>query len=88
MKLNYILLYSQPDFDDTVKIIETALDVGYRHLDTAQVYKTEPMVGQAIKNKIKEGAISRQDVFVTTKVCYMHIPYDVRLCGMMSVYME
>ncbi len=50
-------------------MVETAIDVGYRHLDTAQIYNTEPMVGEAIRNKIATSAITRDDIFLVTKVC-------------------
>jgi len=41
-----------------------ALNVGYRHLDTAQAYRNEAHVGQALK----ESGLKREDVFVTSKV--------------------
>ena len=41
-----------------------ALDIGYRHLDTAQIYKNEAEVGRALA----ESAVPREDVFLTTKV--------------------
>ncbi len=49
-------------------MVETAIDVGYRHLDTAAMYNTEPMVGEAMRNKITAGVITRDDIFLTTKV--------------------
>ena len=44
--------------------IETALDVGYRHLDTARSYDNEAEVGQALRNR----RVAREGVFLTTKV--------------------
>lgn len=58
----------EPDHARVVGIIENAIDVGYRHMDCARIYHTEEMVGEAIQNKIKSGAITREDVFVTTKL--------------------
>ncbi|EDW46657.1 GM20852 [Drosophila sechellia] len=49
-----------------------ALDVGYRHLDTAFVYENEAEVGQAISEKIAEGVVTREEVFVTTKLGGIH----------------
>ena len=46
------------------KIVETALSVGYRHIDTAMYYHNEEAVGKAIKNS----GIPRGDKFVTTKM--------------------
>lgn len=51
-----------------MSIIETALDVGYRHLDAAKIYNTEKMIGEAIANQIAGGKLKRDDIFVTTKV--------------------
>jgi diketogulonate reductase-like aldo/keto reductase len=47
-----------------VRAVRHALDVGYRLIDTASMYGNEAEVGQAIR----EGGVSREDVFVTTKV--------------------
>ena len=44
--------------------VRTALDVGYRHLDTATVYRNEEEVGRALA----DSGVPREDVFVTTKV--------------------
>ncbi|XP_025086951.1 aldose reductase-like [Pomacea canaliculata] len=48
--------------------VKAALDAGYRHIDTAWVYDTEDEIGQAIADKIEEGAIKREDLFITTKI--------------------
>lgn len=44
--------------------IRYALDVGYRHVDTATMYRNEAEVGQAVR----DSGVSRTDVFVTTKL--------------------
>src|SRR3954469_7778381 len=44
--------------------VRTALDVGYRHLDSAMVYRNEEEVGRALR----DSGVARDDVFVTTKV--------------------
>ena len=44
--------------------VRTALDVGYRHVDTATVYRNEEQVGRALANS----GVPREEVFVTTKV--------------------
>jgi diketogulonate reductase-like aldo/keto reductase len=49
---------------DCARAVESALSVGYRHLDTAVMYDNETEVGQGLKNS----GLSRDDVFVTTKV--------------------
>ena len=47
-----------------VAAVRNALDVGYRHIDTAAIYGNEKGVGQAIR----ESGIPREDIFLTTKV--------------------
>lgn len=49
--------------------MKDALDVGYRHFDTAQIYNTEECVGKVIKDTIQKGTLRREDLFITTKVC-------------------
>ena len=53
-----------PDGIDTVKAVREALDCGYRHIDTAQLYGNEESVGEGIKNS----GINRHDLFITTKL--------------------
>ncbi len=50
--------------EDTQEIVEQALEIGYRHIDTAAAYRNEMGVGQAIE----ASGPSRDDVFVTTKL--------------------
>jgi diketogulonate reductase-like aldo/keto reductase len=45
-----------------------ALEVGYRHLDCAERYRTEEAVGEAIQESFRAGTIRREDVFITTKL--------------------
>lgn len=44
--------------------VEWALEAGYRHIDTAAIYKNEKGVG----NAVKASGIAREDLFITTKV--------------------
>ena len=46
------------------RAILDALDLGYRLLDTAQMYKNEDIVGQAMR----ESGLPRQELFITTKL--------------------
>ncbi|WP_445151403.1 aldo/keto reductase [Baekduia sp. Peel2402] len=48
---------------DTVETVVRALQVGYRHIDTAKAYNNEAEVGQAIH----AGGLAREDVYITTK---------------------
>ncbi|HEX2047963.1 MAG TPA: aldo/keto reductase [Acidimicrobiales bacterium] len=46
------------------RAVRYALEVGYRHIDTAKIYRNERDVGRAVR----EGGVAREDVFVTTKL--------------------
>lgn len=50
--------------DDCTDSVQTALDLGYRHIDTAQAYENEELVGAAIASS----PVPRDDIFLTTKV--------------------
>ncbi len=50
--------------EDTERVVSDALEVGYRHLDTAAGYMNEAAVGRAIA----ASGIPRDDLFVTTKL--------------------
>ncbi|MGA9947579.1 MAG: aldo/keto reductase, partial [Xanthobacteraceae bacterium] len=49
-----------------VELVEAALQLGYRHLDTAQMYGNEREVGEGLRGS----GLKRDDVFLTTKVWF------------------
>jgi diketogulonate reductase-like aldo/keto reductase len=56
------------------RLVEQALRLGYRHIDTAQVYENEREVGEGLR----ASRVRREDVFVTTKVWTTHFaPNDL-----------
>ena len=60
---------------DTVEAVSTALQVGYRHIDTAEMYGNEKEVGEAVA----KSGLDRADVFVTSKLANdAHRPDDAR----------
>jgi len=61
--------------DETKKAVLAALQAGYRHIDTAQLYGNEAEVGAALK----ESGLPRDDVFITTKVWNSEQGYDSTL---------
>jgi len=50
--------------DTCTQMVKNALDIGYCHIDTAQVYDNESAIGTALK----ESGVKRDDIFLTTKV--------------------
>jgi 2,5-diketo-D-gluconate reductase A len=60
---------------DTVAAVSTALQAGYRHIDTAEMYGNEKEVGEAIRRS----GLNRDDLFVTSKLSNdAHRPDDAR----------
>ncbi|WP_135305078.1 aldo/keto reductase [Haloarcula amylovorans] len=56
--------------DEGSAVVETAIDTGYRHVDTARLYENERAVGDAIA----AADIDRDDLFVATKVAHFEEP--------------
>ncbi|MFC4321521.1 aldo/keto reductase [Litchfieldia salsa] len=56
-------VWQVPD-EQAATAVTTALEVGYRSIDTAMIYKNEKGVGQAIRNS----SVPREEMFITTKV--------------------
>ncbi|XP_051050751.1 aldo-keto reductase family 1 member C15 isoform X1 [Phodopus roborovskii] len=58
-----------------------AIDVGFRHIDSAYFYQNEEEVGQALRDKIADGTVKREDLFYTTKIWTTFLrPELVRQC--------
>ena len=53
---------------DAESAVKHAIASGYRHVDCAFDYNNEDEVGRALAAKVEDGTVTRQDVFVTTKV--------------------
>ena len=64
--------WQNDDPDACVEAVATALDAGYRHIDTAQAYGNEEHVGRGIER----ADVPREDVFLATKVWIDHLSYD------------
>ena len=61
--------------DETIAAVESALSVGYRHIDTAAAYDNERGVGEAIRRS----GLDRSEVFIETKVWISDYGYDTTL---------
>jgi 2,5-diketo-D-gluconate reductase B len=55
--------------EEGLRAILAGLEIGYRHIDTAQSYDTEGVVGQALS----QSGLTRSDVFITTKVAMRNL---------------
>jgi 2,5-diketo-D-gluconate reductase A len=56
-------VWQVPEGPECVSAVRAALELGYRHIDTAQAYENEESVGIALR----ESGLPREDIFVTTK---------------------
>ena len=51
------------------RVVRTALEIGYRHIDTAEMYGNEGEIGQALA----KAQVQREDLFITTKIWTNHL---------------
>ena len=72
-------VYQSPPGPVTEKAVSTALDIGYRHIDTARIYDNESDVGKALK----QTKVARDEIFVTTKLWSSDQGYEstLRACN-------
>ncbi|WP_077212496.1 aldo/keto reductase [Bacillus dakarensis] len=61
---------------ELVKTLKYAIKHGYRSIDTAAIYGNEASVGQAIQEGVKEAGISREELFITSKVWNSDLGYE------------
>ena len=57
-----------PDAAETFRATRDALEAGFRHFDCAERYRNEREVGEALQAGLGGGEITREDIFVTTKL--------------------
>ncbi|WP_332238503.1 aldo/keto reductase [Sporolactobacillus sp. KGMB 08714] len=65
-------VYQIPDLEECERCVLDAISVGYRSIDTAQVYRNEEAVGRAIK----KSGVPREELFITTKVWISNAGYE------------
>lgn len=67
------------DVDELEKAVNTALEEGYRHIDTAPVYENEEVIGKVLKKWIDSRKIKRSELFIVTKVLLINIDSTFRI---------
>jgi 2,5-diketo-D-gluconate reductase A len=75
-QLGFGVFLVQPEA--TVETLSNAIEIGYRHIDTAQGYRNEREVGQAINGS----GIDRSEFFVTSKLANERLDFDEALSGL------
>ena len=69
--------WQTPDDEAGYQAVLSALKLGYRHIDTAQGYRNEDIVGRAVV----DSGISREEIFITSKLWVSHFGYERALMG-------
>ena len=65
-------VYKSAPGNETYDAVLNSIHLGYRHIDTAQIYQNEEDVGRAIK----DSGVSRDDIYITTKLWLSNFGYD------------
>jgi len=65
--------------DDARRMVAEALRIGYRHIDTAWIYRNEAAVGDGIRDAVEAGHVTRDDIWLTTKIWVDHFERDALL---------
>ncbi len=65
--------------EDARRMVAEALRIGYRHIDTAWLYRNEAAVGDGIRDAVEAGHVRREDLWLTTKVWVDHFRRDALL---------
>ncbi|MGE7696521.1 aldo/keto reductase [Lysinibacillus sp. NPDC094177] len=74
-------VFRVPEGDNLAEAVKTAIAKGYRSIDTAQVYRNEESVGRGIRAAIDEGLVTREELFVTSKVWNDGLSYEETLAA-------
>ena len=68
MPLEGFVVFQIPDLEQCEEVVYQAIETGYRLIDTAAAYMNEVAVGKAVERAIKDGLVTRDELFITTKV--------------------
>jgi 2,5-diketo-D-gluconate reductase A len=64
---------------DARRMVAEALRIGYRHIDTAWIYRNEKAVGDGIRDAVEAGNVARDEIWLTTKIWVDHFGRDALL---------
>lgn len=74
-------VFKVADGSELVDAVKAAVAHGYRSIDTAAIYDNERSVGQAIREALQETGLSREDLYVTSKVWNADLGYEATLAA-------
>ncbi|GMX62852.1 aldo/keto reductase YtbE [Paenibacillus elgii] len=74
-------VFKVEDGPELVDAVKAAVAHGYRSIDTAAIYDNERSVGQAIHEALQKTGLSREDLFVTSKVWNADLGYEATLAA-------
>lgn len=74
-------VYKVQEGSEVIDSVKAAIKNGYRSVDTAALYNNEEGVGQGVREGIQEAGISREDVFITSKVWNSDQGYESTLAA-------
>lgn len=74
-------VFRVPDGENLAEAVKMAIATGYRSIDTAQIYRNEEGVGRGIRAAIAEGLVTREELFVTSKVWNDGLSYEETLAA-------
>ncbi|KFM68300.1 Alcohol dehydrogenase [NADP(+)] A, partial [Stegodyphus mimosarum] len=61
-------MFQAKDESEVIDTISTAIDIGYRHIDTAFAYRNEAFIGRALQKVLQSGKVRREELFIVTKL--------------------
>lgn len=82
----------QVEDEELESALDKALEVGYRHIDTAAAYYNEHVIGKVLNKWITSGRVKREDLFITTKVqegfCLTVFPVVITSSNLMWMFLN